>query len=57
MLFMKGSPEGPKCGFSRRAVAVLKGLGVKYGSFDILTDEVRGSGSVPGGGRVAVWSC
>lgn len=41
-LFMKGSPEQPKCGFSRKVVDVLKDEGVKFGSFDILSDnEVR----------------
>ncbi|KAI4299372.1 hypothetical protein L6164_032839 [Bauhinia variegata] len=42
MLFMKGSPEEPKCGFSRKVVDILKEEKVKFGSFDILTDnEVR----------------
>ncbi|WOK98907.1 monothiol glutaredoxin-S11 [Canna indica] len=41
-LFMKGSPEQPKCGFSQKVVEILKGEGVEFGSFDILTDnEVR----------------
>lgn len=42
MLFMKGSPEEPKCGFSRKVVDILKEEKVKFGSFDILSDsEVR----------------
>ncbi|KAJ7968549.1 Monothiol glutaredoxin-related [Quillaja saponaria] len=42
MLFMKGSPEAPQCGFSRKVVEILKEEKVKYGSFDILSDnEVR----------------
>ncbi|KAK1368660.1 monothiol glutaredoxin-S17 [Heracleum sosnowskyi] len=42
MLFMKGSPEEPQCGFSRKVVDILKEYDVKFGSFDILTDnEVR----------------
>lgn len=42
MLFMKGSPDAPKCGFSRKTVEILKECGAKYGFFDILTDdEVR----------------
>lgn len=42
MLFMKGSPEEPKCGFSRKVVDILKDEKVKFGSFDILSDlEVR----------------
>ena len=39
---MKGTPEEPKCGFSRKAVDVLKEERVKFGSFDALSDsEVR----------------
>ncbi|PSS24645.1 Monothiol glutaredoxin-S17 like [Actinidia chinensis var. chinensis] len=42
MLFMKGSPKEPKCGFSRKVVDILNEEKVKFGSFDILTnDEVR----------------
>ncbi|KAL0442773.1 UNVERIFIED_CONTAM: Monothiol glutaredoxin-S17 [Sesamum latifolium] len=42
MLFMKGSPESPKCGFSQKVVDILKKEKVKFGSFDILTEnEVR----------------
>ncbi|KAL3688175.1 hypothetical protein R1sor_014484 [Riccia sorocarpa] len=39
MLFMKGTPEEPKCGFSRKVVGFLKETGVEYGSFNILADE------------------
>lgn len=38
ILFMKGTPEGPACGFSARAVAVLNELGRKYAAVDILPD-------------------
>lgn len=42
MLFMKGTPEEPKCGFSRKVVVVLNEERVKFGSFDVLSDsEVR----------------
>ena len=42
MLFMKGSPEAPKCKFSRRAIELLQEAGAAFGSFDILTsDAVR----------------
>ncbi|XP_010538546.1 PREDICTED: monothiol glutaredoxin-S17-like [Tarenaya hassleriana] len=42
MLFMKGSPEEPRCGFSRKVVDILKEEKVQFGSFDILSDnEVR----------------
>ena len=38
-LFMKGTPEEPQCGFSMRAVQILKDMGVQFKSFDVLTDE------------------
>ncbi|KAI1260118.1 glutaredoxin [Xylariaceae sp. FL1019] len=42
MLFMKGTPSAPQCGFSRQLVAVLRERSVKYGFFNILADdEVR----------------
>ncbi|KAF6756887.1 thioredoxin [Ephemerocybe angulata] len=39
VLFMKGSPETPRCGFSRKIVGLLKDANVEFTSFDILTDE------------------
>jgi len=36
LLFMKGVPEQPMCGFSMRAVGVLEQLGVEYGAIDVL---------------------
>jgi Grx4 family monothiol glutaredoxin len=39
MLFMKGTPEGPRCGFSRQIVEILRTEKVPFTSFDILTDE------------------
>jgi len=39
LLFMKGTPDQPRCGFSRKVVNVLKEMGVEFGSFDILSDE------------------
>ncbi|CAB1105138.1 unnamed protein product [Ectocarpus sp. CCAP 1310/34] len=42
MLFMKGNPDSPQCGFSRTAVGLLREEGVEFGTFDILADdEVR----------------
>ena len=35
-LFMKGTPEMPRCGFSMRVVGVLDQLGVEYGAVDVL---------------------
>lgn len=39
MLFMKGVPSAPRCGFSRQAVEILQKEQIPFGSFDILTDE------------------
>jgi len=39
MLFMKGEPSAPRCGFSRQCIEILNQEGVEYGHFDILTDE------------------
>lgn len=42
MLFMKGTPSTPQCGFSRQIVTILREKSVKYGFFNILADdEVR----------------
>ncbi|KAI1820381.1 glutaredoxin [Xylaria intraflava] len=42
MLFMKGTPSSPQCGFSRQLVGLLRERSVKYGFFNILADdEVR----------------
>jgi monothiol glutaredoxin len=38
MLFMKGTPDQPACGFSMRSSAALNSLGVKYAALDILPD-------------------
>ncbi len=39
VLFMKGSPLFPQCGFSGRAIAILDRLGVKYETVDVLQDQ------------------
>ncbi|RYE38286.1 MAG: Grx4 family monothiol glutaredoxin [Hyphomicrobiales bacterium] len=42
VLFMKGTPLFPQCGFSSRAIAILDHLGVTYETVDVLQDqEVR----------------
>ncbi|MCI4591629.1 Grx4 family monothiol glutaredoxin [Sphingobium sp. BYY-5] len=42
VLFMKGTPLFPQCGFSSRAIAILEHLGVAYDTVDVLQDqEVR----------------
>jgi monothiol glutaredoxin len=38
MLFMKGTPHQPACGFSARTSGALNALGVKYAALDILPD-------------------
>jgi len=42
VLFMKGTPLFPQCGFSSRAVAILDHCGAQYESVDVLQDmEIR----------------
>ena len=42
VLFMKGTPYFPQCGFSSKAVAILEHVGVAFASVDVLQDpEVR----------------
>ena len=42
VLFMKGTPLFPQCGFSNRAVSILDHCGVTYESVDVLQDmEIR----------------
>ena len=42
LLFMKGTPLFPQCGFSSKAIAILEHLGVKYDTVDVLQDaEIR----------------
>jgi monothiol glutaredoxin len=39
MLFMKGSPSMPQCGFSAAVVQILKQINVPFGSHNILADQ------------------
>ncbi|SCW49650.1 monothiol glutaredoxin [Sphingobium faniae] len=39
VLFMKGTPLFPQCGFSSRAIAILEHLSVAYESVDVLQDQ------------------
>lgn len=42
MLYMKGTPQAPQCGFSAQVVRILDQYGIKYHSVDVLADhEVR----------------
>jgi monothiol glutaredoxin len=36
LLFMKGTPQEPRCGFSLRVVQVLDSMDVEYGAIDVL---------------------
>ena len=38
LLFMKGTPEAPACGFSARTVAVLQSLDTPFAAVDVLPD-------------------
>lgn len=39
MIFMKGNPEQPRCGFSKQMMELLGNYKVEFGTFDILLDE------------------
>ena len=39
VLFMKGTPLFPQCGFSSRAIAILEHLGQPYETVDVLADQ------------------
>lgn len=39
MLFMKGNPDAPRCGFSSKVANALKSNGIEFGHFDILSNE------------------
>ena len=42
VLYMKGTPQFPQCGFSAKAAQMLGACGAKYASYDILMDpEIR----------------
>lgn len=39
VLFMKGDPDAPRCGFSKQTVALLREQSIEFSHFDILQDE------------------
>ena len=39
VLYMKGNPTFPQCGFSSTVVQILKHVGVSFQSYDVLQDE------------------
>lgn len=44
MLFIKGTPQAPMCGFSARVSQILSLMQVPFNSFDVLSDESIRSG-------------
>ena len=44
MLYMKGTPDAPQCGFSGQAVGILKSYGVAFKSFNVFEDEAIRNG-------------
>jgi monothiol glutaredoxin len=40
VLYLKGTPDFPQCGFSYRVVEILNDLGVEYFSVDVLADDL-----------------
>ncbi|NTF23617.1 Grx4 family monothiol glutaredoxin [Agrobacterium rubi] len=42
VLYMKGTPDAPQCGFSAQVVRILKAFGITYKAVDVLADwEIR----------------
>lgn len=39
MVFIKGTPQAPRCGYSKQLISILETLDLEFGYFDILTDE------------------
>lgn len=39
ILFMKGTPEMPQCGFSAKTATILKSYGIPFNTFNIFDDE------------------
>ena len=39
LLFMKGSPDKPQCGFSQRATLILRACGKEFSFVDILSNQ------------------
>lgn len=44
VVFMKGIPDSPKCGFSNAVIQILKMHDVKYDAHDVLEDELLRQG-------------
>ena len=58
MLFMKGNPDAPRCGFSQKTVNLLREQDVEFGWFDILEDEAVRQGALQVLSRLQCrWRC
>jgi monothiol glutaredoxin len=44
VLYMKGTPSMPQCGFSQRTSMALKAVGAEYASYDVLSDPMLREG-------------
>ena len=44
VLYMKGNPTFPQCGFSSTVVQILKHIGINFQSYDVLQDEALREG-------------
>lgn len=44
VVFMKGNPDFPQCGFSANVIGLLDHLNVKYTSYDVLQDDLLRQG-------------
>ena len=44
VLFMKGTPDFPQCGFSANVVGLLNNLNIQYTSYDVLQDDLLRQG-------------
>ena len=49
VLFMKGTPDFPQCGFSANVIGILNYFGVKFTSFNVLEDNELREGPVCAG--------
>ena len=49
LLFMKGTPDAPQCGFSATTANIMKDVGVPFAAFNVLADpEIRAGVKVYG---------
>ena len=51
VVYMKGTPQAPRCGFSNMVVQILNHQGVEYQAHDVLASDVRRKRREGGGER------